>query len=64
MQTGPLIERDLVAGLERGLGERVAHFAGGAIADEAHRVDRLARGAGGDEEFSCFSDSATPPRAR
>ena len=31
------------------LGQREAHAAGGAVADEAHRVDRLAGAAGGDQ---------------
>ena len=33
--------------IERGLGDGDAHLAGGAIADEADRIDRLARPAGG-----------------
>ena len=40
-------------GAERGglLGQREAHAPGAAVADEAHRVDRLARTAGGDEHL-------------
>ena len=40
---------DLGSAPARLLGERDAHPARRAVADEAHRVDRLARSAGGDE---------------
>ncbi len=38
------------AGADGGFGQRVAHFSGGTIADEAHRVDRFARAARRDDE--------------
>ena len=43
-------EEDFVPGGAGGFGEGVAHAAGGAVGEEAHGVDGLARGAGGDEE--------------
>jgi hypothetical protein len=42
-------ENDLRAAPFRGLGDRVAHLAAGAVAEKADWVDRLARAAGGDE---------------
>lgn len=41
---------DGVAGLGGGLGNGEAHTAGGTVGEEANGVDRLARGAGGDED--------------
>ena len=40
------------AAIEGGLGDRRAHLAGRAVADEAHRVDRLAGAAGGDDDVA------------
>ena len=34
----------------RGFGQRIAHLAAGAVGDVAHRVERLLRGPGGDQE--------------
>ena len=48
--TGPEISVTLVSGLERRFRDRVSHFPGGAIADEANRIDRFARRTGGDDE--------------
>ena len=42
------------ATLGRGFGECVAHLAAGAVGDEAHRVERLLRGAGGDQNGFAF----------
>ena len=39
-------QRHVGAAVERRGGERQAHAAAGAVADEAHRVDRLPRAAG------------------
>ena len=41
--------------------EREAHPPGGAVADEADAVDRLARAAGGDEHRRAASGSSAPP---
>ena len=35
------------------VGHRAAHLAARAVADEAHRVDALARAAGGDDDLAC-----------
>ena len=40
---------DLGSACRRGVGEREPHPPRGAVAEEAHRVDRLARAAGGDQ---------------
>ncbi len=45
----------------RGLGQREPHAAAGAVADEAHRVDRLAGAAGGDQDAQAVPG---PVRAR
>ena len=42
-------ENDLGAAAVRGFGQRVAHLAAGAVAEEADGVESLARAAGGDE---------------
>ncbi len=47
----------------RGLGQRVAHLAAGAIAEEAHRVEGLARAAGGDQHDFAGQVVATAQRA-
>ena len=50
----PADEDDARAAAVCGLGKRVAHFAAGAVADEADGVERLAGAAGGDEnDFTC-----------
>ena len=46
-------QRDAGAAAAGLLGERDAHPAGGAVADEADGVERLARAAGRDEDASC-----------
>ena len=46
------------------LGERDAHPAGGAVADEADRVERLAGAAGGDEHAPAGEASAARAAAR
>ena len=43
------------------LGERQAHAAARAVADEAHRVDRLAGAAGGDQHAQAVPGPARPP---
>ena len=43
-------ERDLGSGCRRGFRERKAHLAGRPVADEAHGVNRLVRGASGDDD--------------
>ena len=55
---------DLGAAPARLLGERDAHPARRAVADEAHRVDRLARPAGGDEHALAGERSAARAAAR
>ena len=40
-----------VALVGEGAARVVAHFAGGAVRQEAHRIDRFAGGAGGDKDF-------------
>ena len=44
-------ERDPGAAQVGLVGHRAAHLAAGAVADEAHRVDALARAAGGDDDL-------------
>ena len=47
-------ENDFCAAALRGFGQRVTHFAAGAVAEETNGVKGLARAAGGDENnFSC-----------
>ena len=42
-------ENDSCAAAAGGFGQGVAHFAAGAVADEANRIEGLARAAGGDQ---------------
>ena len=42
------------AASDRSLGQRVAHLAARPIGDEAHRIERLLRGAGGDQHRLAF----------
>jgi hypothetical protein len=48
----PAYQNDLGAALARGLRNRIAHLSGTAVADEAHRIDALARRTGGDQHLA------------
>ena len=50
----PAHEYDVRTGFARRFGDRVAHLSGAAIADEAHRIDPLARRAGRDDDLQAL----------
>ena len=55
--TGPEIRITSCFILERGRRDRVAHLPGGAVAQVTHRIERLARRPGGDDELHAIKFS-------
>src|SRR5690606_33327561 len=50
-------ENDVGSRFARGLCDREPHLSRAAIADEAHRIDALARGACSDDDFQALQDA-------
>ena len=50
-------QRDACSGEVRGLCDCEAHLSGAAVADEAYRVDALARRPGGDDDMQALEDA-------